>query len=172
MIFFTSELSAQREIGISTSGFSNFGLMYKVQKEEGKYFRYEALYFNSSLQGTQNRLSLVSSIGFSGGIEKRESITDKFSFIRGFMPGITIGGSYSQVSNNNDGNLTIVPSIGYLIGGLYHISDDFYIGLDVLPSIRGAVSFGTNQDVAYNLTTVFNIDNVGLSAVYKFGAKN
>ena len=170
------ELKAQREIGLSLNGFSDFGLVYKVKKSENKYLRYQFAYLESALQGRDNRLGVALNIGFSAGIEKRRLITEDIEFIHGFMPGIGIAGSYNGVTNGSSavssGSLFITPTLGYVLGCLYHISDRFYIGLEVLPAVNGSIALSTNNSVAYSFGTNFNIDNVGLSAVYKFSGKD
>ena len=116
MVFSTLEVKAQREIGVSLNGLSNFGLVYKVKKAENKYLRYHFAYFDNSLESQEDRFSLALNVGFSAGIEKRKAITEDFTFVHGWMPGITVSTVYTSttVGNNTveNGNLVLTPRLG------------------------------------------------------------
>lgn len=172
VVFLTESVAQNREIGLTLNGANNFGLVYKKQKAENKYINYQFAYFNGEFAYSENRVRLGLNIGLSAAFEKRKSINENFVFARGLVVGMGVLGNHTEFRNNNNSisssALRLSPRIGYLLGGQYHISDKFYVGLDVIPSFIASVDMDRDQPTEYNISTNFNMDAVTLNFVYKF----
>ncbi|NJN77715.1 MAG: hypothetical protein HC803_04780 [Saprospiraceae bacterium] len=167
----TFDAAAQdREIGVKLRSLDNFDLVYKTKKADDKFMRYEFGFLSTSLVGTSGSTNFSSVIGFSGGIEKRKPINEKLQFAHGFLPGIYLDGFYTKnkVSGNEDFDIRIRPQLAYVLGVQYHVSENFYFGLEATPSIAAAFGFNENQTLQYSFTTNIDFNTVGITAVYRF----
>lgn len=171
-LLFTTPLSAQietdREVGVRFANFTDFGMMYKKKKPNGKFRRIRLGVANLAFKanGGQQSFSLNSSIAI--GVEKRKPLNDRFQVVTGteFSSSLSIG------ANANSGNLSISPGIGFVLGCQYAIANSFYVGLETIPSIR--TNFGFTEDgfnETLDLNAGFNSNIASLSLIYQFKSK-
>lgn len=165
----TESLAQNREFGIALNGFDNFSAVYKVQQSENSYTNYQFLYLSGNAERRGNLGSGNLGLGFLIVNEKRKNINEKFVFVNGLVVGLSISYLSNSVGNTTNNALTFSPEIGYLVGGQYHISDEFYISLDVSHTLRPYITVVPDgNDNTYGIQTEFNSDAATLSFVYKF----
>ena len=159
----TTEDDLKKEIGIRFSGLNDFDFMYKKQKGENNYRRVRFMNANVNVRNESNvstNILLGSAIGF----EKRKSLNDKLSFVRGSEIIMTIQSSIS----NSSSQFIVVPGLGIVLGFQYDINENFYVNLEAIPSLTASIEF--NDDAA-NLNQVnlgFNTSNAALGVMYRF----
>jgi hypothetical protein len=165
-LFFFPQLHAQetnREIGVRMTNLNDFGVIYKKQRKEDAYLRLRIAFLNSSFQFESNNID--TGLGFSMGWEKRKAINENFEFIHGFEPSIRANYMNESEINTYRGSV----ALGYVLGLQYHISPQFYVGLETIPSLRSSFTFddqGTNYPA--NIELGFNANAAALKLVYKF----
>lgn len=177
-----------REIGLTTSSFNNFGLTYRIGKNNNSLWRFSAL--SSSVNNQNSPSSSVDvndtdfGIGISVGKEKRSVITEKFEL----RYGVDIGYQYDY---GNQERIEIIPinqttedilnihemSINGVFGFNFLIAEEFVLGGEVLPRVYYRSFKRENLVNGSNRSTVNESDRYGfnlntsslrLSFVYRF----
>lgn len=148
MINLTFGQVVNREIGVRTPGLNSIGGVYKWQKEETRYGRLTAAYFNFSVRSDVEIFSF--GLGVTYGNEKRKELADKTDLLCGLQYGLQ--GLYID---SPLGRLT--AGVSYLIGVQYRASEQFNIGIEFLPGI--AVSFGLFDDTAIGIQGSASLNN-------------
>ena len=158
--FSFSALAQEREAGVRFRSLSNFDLIYKMRSEAGNYHRFRVIAINANALSRPNQTDVNFGFGLAYGFEKRKALGGKTSFIHGWEPALT-----ASLSPNGQ---NIALELGYIIGLQYDFHQDFYINLEVVPSLGLNGSFINNNDPVYiggmNLDTRF----VSLSLVHRF----
>ncbi len=165
LLFAATGLSAQsniRELGVRFSSLESFGLLYKRGLDDGRYRRYNFALFDLSLAALEGGTVGAFSVSASIGTEKRVSIAPSFKFAHGWQPGAGL----SIVTTDGAGVITLSPSVGYLIGFQYHVSERFYFGVEAIPSISLGIVLGEISGATFNAG--ISSTGVGLTTVYRF----
>ncbi len=162
---FTSQAQTHQDIGIRFSSIQNFGFIYKTELKKDYYFRISAASFSLGLNDSQNSSRFHASVGFGAGVEKRHSMTDKFSFIHGLNLYLTTG---YYVNSNNRNFLQISPSVGYMLGVHYSITPDIYVNVEINPSLRANISSDSYNNTNLGMRFDGNIRGLMFGLVYNF----
>lgn len=162
----TNDQWKKREIGLQLVGLDNFDFdfLYKQQVEENAYRRISAGFVNMNLRDIGDDGSAAFSVGINWGREKRKRLSDKLNLAHG----PTWIYNMALNANENNANANFSTGLGFILGVHYQLSDSFYIGAEVFPSIL--MGFSVNDDGVNNIdfNAGFSTRNVGISAVYKF----
>lgn len=147
MMLFCNVLLAQqneipkihKEIAASNLSLSGANLIYKKQVKHNTYRRWNFGFNRFSFAKGQTFKSLNYNLGLSGGNENRKKVFDHFSFIYGGQLGISSFGFLSKTETTlnsfKNQNIRFNPYYAYLLGAIYHIKPNFYIGVETLPSL-------------------------------------
>ncbi|MEL6639177.1 MAG: hypothetical protein AAFW73_10810 [Bacteroidota bacterium] len=145
------ELSpGHREIGLRLSSVNSFSLIYNRHKGGNVYRRWRFGAAGLGLSSTSGSQSFNLQASVAVGREKRRDIGKNFDFVYG----LEFIGNFNLQAGNGQGNLSLNPGIGFVIGFQYYLTKAFYIGLELVPSI----------------TTNFRIDDQGLQDAFGFNA--
>ena len=163
--------SSEREIGLRLENLQNLdlGFVYKKGKGENKFKRFRLAVLNlgyGNYGDGNDRFAL--SFGLAIGVEKRKSIADRLQFVHGFEPALFA--AYSTL--NNQDNLQIRPTLGYVLGFQYNVSERFGINVETIPSLSASFQLGDNNstDNVY-VNAGFNSNAAKLSLIYRFEKK-
>lgn len=151
------------ELGIITSSLSSYGFIYKQDFKENSMLRISSSSFglNITPAGTQSN-----TFGIVVGTEKRKNLTEKVTYSRGPEVGIFANQSYN--TRNQDYDLGITPRLIYYWGLSYELTEDFYVGGEIRPSLGGAFQVNNRNNDLSNFR--FDLDlntRVRLHLVYK-----
>lgn len=151
----------KREVGLTISNFQNFGAVLKKQVADNKYDRLSA----SNLQFNAFGANRAMAIGLGAGREKRKAVGAKTKFIHGpsALFNIAMSNSEQGLSSAN-----LQAGAGYILGLMYDLNEDFYIGLETIPSITANISKISGQDIQIGSQIGFNQSAVTLSIVHRF----
>ena len=174
-LFISCSINAQessekeKEVGLTFYNFNNYGLTYKVGKEN-KMWRFRA--FNGGLDINSEALSnstyptgypsttYLGYLSFSIGRERRKEIKPKINLVYGLD--ILINYTYEQT---NDIEHYIGGGIVGVLGMRYEINQHFFVGAELLPSITyNAFAYTQKNDLSIN----FGNGNALLSVGLKF----
>ena len=174
LFFVQNQTQAQtnmREIGTRLQGVNNFGVVYKKQKAENRYTRYQVVvggisYSSVDLGNFNTNNTFGASFGFGIAWEKREEIDDKLQFVHGFAPLAAIGFS------DGDGNTatSIELQLGYILGAQYNFSDKLYVSLEAVPRFA-FLTRQTNTVDTYDFAANFSSDLAFITLAYRFKPK-
>jgi hypothetical protein len=103
-------------------------------------------------------------LGASIGWENRKEINEKFNFIHGPEVGLNI----SLITPFNEVIAQFAPSFGYILGAQYKLNNDFYINLEVIPSVSTTFIIGNDSPV---IQLNGNMRAATLGIVYTFKKK-
>ncbi len=163
-------LSAQsnHEIGLRFSGLNNLDFMYKKGKTENKFtrFTFGMANFEFAKAGEGNK-RFNADLRFSIGFEKRKRIKEDLFFIHGFQPGLSV--LYNSFGDNRQANLR--PSLRYILGFHYDLSDKFAVSVETVPGISGSFLINDQDgfiDDNYSINLGFNSAAVLVGLVYTF----
>lgn len=133
-----------REVGLTTSNLSNFGLTYRVGTSE-KLWRFNVADIRANLTGDDSDNGVTSTtseygIGFRIGREKRKSLGSNLESRLGVdFSGNFSSSSYRTKSGGQTGNVRNQSEWGLgvnLVAGLnYVIKEKFVIGAELLPGL-------------------------------------
>ena len=154
-----------REIGVKISSLNSFGLLYKIQRTENKFLRLSAD-FNLGSAFAPAGESFYTNAAFNIGFERRAAITDKFQFLHGFMPGVGLRYSTTNVSNVINHRLGGSVNLGYILGFQYNFAKTFFVGIETVPTL-GISTNNVLNPATVNIGARFN-PNVGITFVYQF----
>jgi len=152
---------SKREFGLRGAGLNNFGLIYKKPTDKGNYWRFHLASLQYQYQDNSNTTfnSSVGAVAFGIGYEYRKAINSEFQFIHGPEP--RISASFS----NSRSNLGL--GLAYILGAQYQLSQSFYIGLELSPSLNFNISdVGGADQTALSLNANSNV--AFLFIVYRF----
>jgi opacity protein-like surface antigen len=170
----TSLAAQNKEIAIRALSLGDLGntqFMYKKQKSATTYRRYRLITGNAgfSFLGSDNTRSQFST-GFFTGLENRRELNDRFQLIHGLEVGL--GGTFSDLSNNQT-NLQINATLGYVVGLQYSISEAFSIGIETIPSLSYGYSRSSRNSTAttnHRIGLNLNSNAVAFTGVYRWAA--
>jgi len=176
-MLFNSGIKAQsqtHEVGMRFSSLENFDFIYKKELEENKLRRYSLGFTNLNFIDRENNEAFNFGLGFAIGTEKRKQIAEKLKFIHGFEPFAELNFTSSEISDDDRRNSgQVIAGLGYVLGFQYDFSDKFYVNLETVPSLYGAVNFAeTSEDEisedGYEIGAGFNSNAIAVSLVYRF----
>ena len=158
----TDKSPRTHEIGVRLNGLDDFNLMYKTSIGEDTYRRYRLLLTEIDLVTTDGNNAGTFSFGGSIGKERRSDVAEKLQFNRG----PELFASVLAVGTDDDFRLQLRPGFGYVLGLQYNLSDQFYVGLETIPSVTLRIDPGDPVTVGVNAG--FNSTAVSLLALYRF----
>lgn len=160
------EKNPNREIGLRIAGLNDFDFLYRKERKENKLTRFR-LGFADLVYNQQDSLySYSGSIGIAIGNETRVPIGKKLNFIHGIEPQLSL--QYSD-GNRNLQSFSVRPRVGYMIGFLLDINEEFNVSLEAIPSLGASFNFSEGEGL--DNTTVsagFNQNAVALTLAYRF----
>ena len=170
LCFITLSLTAQstsvprvHEIGVRMSGLDDFDLMYKKSLDDAATYRRYRLFFSELSYLNVDGTSVGTlNVGASIGRERRSAVTDRLQFNRG--PELFASLQYLGV--DGESQLTLSPGVGYVLGLQYNLSDEFYLGIETIPSVSLRVGVGEPTIVGFNAG--FNSSALSVLAMYRF----
>jgi hypothetical protein len=190
-LFSQSEFN-QRALGVRYVAPNSFGMIYKKQLQEDKYWRLTAGRFSSTTSNNRFLVSTISggtiiggiiinnnnnafvtsaNIGGALGIENRRAVSDKFNIISGFT--FIANGSYIYTEQDTFSlhSASFAPGIGYLIGGQYFINDNLHIDVEMIPmaTVSVVAANGTASILGFNAG--FNMYGIYINLCYQFEKK-
>lgn len=144
------------EIGLKTTNLSNFEGIVKRKIGAARLLRFDVFASNLILRENTLQNDFNMRLGLTVGIEKRIQIDSKTHFSCGPQIGMLLD------YNRADDETMWSPSIGYLLGVQYIVSDRIGIGVEMIPTL------------SYDRLDVwrlgFSSANVGLVVNYNFGS--
>ena len=155
----------QRELGVRLSNLNDFGLIYKRQVEENKFIRYRIARFTAGGTFVEDFNSFDIQLAASIGFEKRKAVNEDFDFIWG--PEYIASLGFNDLGQD-DSEVFLGVTFGYVLGALWHLSDHFYMGLETIPGIGLGYTIQQESDNIFSASLGFNASAVALKAVYKF----
>lgn len=164
-LFFTFNLTAQtgaKELGIRFTSLDRYDLLYKKEVGENTYRRYGLAFLNISYINSDGFDAGSLNIGGSIGRERRRQLSDRVNFAHGLQ--LSLSGGIAGAGDNLQ--VFVTPGLGYLLGFQYNVSDQFYIGVEVIPETSFQLTFGEITTGA--LRAGLSTSGVGLTAVYRF----
>ncbi len=170
LLLLNINLSAQtptRELGIRLAGLQDFDFIYKRAKAEDRYVRYRVALANLRLQAVDDNNLFTASLGVAIGTEKRRPLAERLLFIHGFEPALFLG----LILANGEGELSVGPSLGYVLGFQYDISQRFYVNVETIPALSTHITFGQDDPFGLVVDAGFNSNAIALSLVYRFGGE-
>lgn len=159
--------SQNQEMGLRLANLQNFDFIYKKERRENRFIRYRVAFAGFGVNLQNNRESVNGQLGLAIGFENRRPINDDLFFIHGIEPYL----GFSVASNRNITNWVINPSLGYVIGFLYNVSDEFSINLETIPSVNFGASLRNNGENIYTGTVGFNSNAIAVTFAYRFKNK-
>ncbi|MEM6380066.1 MAG: hypothetical protein AAF705_17870, partial [Bacteroidota bacterium] len=153
------------EIGLRTSNLEDFSLIYKKQKRPNQFIRYRLLFASASYQERMDQNLFRGNIGIAIGKENRKNISERFQFLHGFEPAISIS-SFNQTSNNAF-NLNL--NLGYVIGFQYEFAEHFYFNVETIPRLSLAFTFRENNiEDAFSANAQLNSTVLTVGLIHQF----
>jgi len=162
----TSDSTNWREMGLRLRGVDNFDFIYKKQIGENRYKRIRLLFSDLRFRRLNDTNLFNASLGGAIGWEKRRTIAGKVQFLHGWEPFLNL----DLTARDGDFGLNTILGIGYVLGFQLMVSEQFYVALETIPSLRSNFSVGesTPDDVA--IEAGFRSNAVALTLVYRFQA--
>lgn len=163
----------QREIGVQAGGLSDFGGVYKWEREDGAWHRLNAGLASITLQTREgfDNIDIGVSVGY--GIEKRKQWGDNTQFLHGSI--WSIGGDFDH-RHFTQGSTELKIQTGsahaglsFLVGIQYLASEKFSVGVEFLPGLIATAHFQQN-DTRYSLTGTASLDNIAVFGLYRFAS--
>ena len=154
--------SNTKELGIRFTSLDRYDLLYKKEVKQDVYRRLGLAFLNLSYVTREGFDGGSANIGGSIGRERRRQVSERVTFAHGLQVSANVGiagaGDNTQVQ--------VAPGLGYLLGFQYNVSEQFYVGVEVIPDASLQLTFGevTTAGVRAGLST----SGVGLTAVYRF----
>ncbi len=153
------------ELGLRFFGLDDFDFVYKKGTKENRFTRFRLANFNFQFdQGDRTDNSFVT-VGLAVGWENRKAIKEKLYFVHGFEPRLSMTLLNDQSSEDA---LVLNPGIGYILGFQYDVSDNFYVNLEVVPSLSFLYRTDYDEFHDFRVWGNFNTDGIALSLVYRF----
>lgn len=153
-------LSGQsHEMGLRSTGFNSFELLYKRAKSENRFHRFRSGFaaLSAYQDGNNGEQNLI--LGLSYGYEKRAELAPKTVLLHGLEPSLSLD------FNSQGSGLGL--SLGYILGLQYHLNEQFNLALEVIPSLGFRYRNLNGRDI-YQYNLGFNSQTVALTVVYKF----
>lgn len=161
-----SELS--REIGVRFTGFDDFNVIYKKEKQPSKYLRHRVAVLNGNFRNISGERTI--DLAYAFGLETRKPISNGVSFYTG--PDFLINCRYQSVENRTNSerqnNLTIIPAFGWILGFMIQPADRVVIGLELIPSATLIYNTTNYSEDTYSIGVGLNTNATALSVVYRF----
>ncbi len=162
------ETVKQKEIGLVSSNFDDFGLTFKTGTGKALW-RFNTLIFsgsnseniNSGFFTTQSALNFGAKVGR----EYRRYLTDNLEL----RYGADISFSYSHSKNESDQNNALAkinlysPGVNLVFGFNYILNDNFLIGVELLPYINYTNTVSTQSNSSNEQKIETSAFNYGLS---------
>ncbi|MEQ8239124.1 MAG: hypothetical protein RIA69_07910 [Cyclobacteriaceae bacterium] len=148
--------SPSKELGISMTGLDNFSFLFKKETGENKFRRYSGALFNIVAVGESDDIINQIRLGLAIGFEKRKSISDDVQFVHGWRPSMNF--------IFNSGNSFFNPGIGYILGFQHNVADNFWIGIEAIPS----ANMIWTPDSAPTVGIEFNTTSIAITALHRF----
>lgn len=159
-----SREAAPHEIGLTISGFFDYGFLYKKHLREQRYLTLRTLAFLATASdegGERIRLTVA------GGFEKRRPLAEKLWLVHG--PQL-----YLRLEYNNDVAIQLSAGVGpgYLLGAQYHLTELFYLQFQVSASVQANYAYiGPHSRLPardyWSVSAGVSNANAGLSLVYR-----
>ncbi|RMG87422.1 MAG: hypothetical protein D6714_02355 [Bacteroidetes bacterium] len=161
-----AQQNSAREIGLKINSLDNLDLafLYKKQVGDQTYRRFDLGVTNFTLANIGDGGAGNLFLAFSIAREKRRPVNDKLRFVTGTGWIVNV----SALGSGDFNATTIDTGIGLLFGAHYTLSDKFYIGAEITPTITLGGTFGDNGFQNLNLRGQFNSQSVQLSIVHRF----
>lgn len=159
-VFVGIAYSQSHEAGIRFSSLSNFDFIYKKQSAAGNFHRFRIAAVNASALSRSTGTDFNLGLGLAYGYEKRLALGDKTYFLHGFEPSV-----FADFRPNGQ---NVNFQLGYVLGLQYNFHRQFYVNLELLPSLGVMGNFLDGNDPVY--IAGFNVDSrfVSLSLVHQF----
>lgn len=170
---FAQELSRKKEVGLTFSSLNNFGITYRIGKENSLW-RFNVLALSGNNQnGTADSIEtkfVNNNFNFRIGKEFRKSIAGNLVF----RFGLDLSFYYSKMENNRNDistanydyltkTTTYGPGLNLVIGLNYTISKSFSIGAELLPALQYTMGTRTDKDPFSEVKSDIKGYNYGLS---------
>lgn len=154
-------LGAQNhEAGIRFQGLSNFDFIYKKPSASGHFHRFRLAFVNLTALNRASTTDLNLGLGLAYGFEKRKALAEKTFFIHGIEPAL--------IGNFRPNGRNLGFQLGYVLGLQYDFHSDFYINLELTPSLSFDAVFNDGQEAVYQYGFFANSQFLALSLVHRF----
>jgi len=159
----------KREVGLQLVGLDNFDFdfLYKQQVGENAFRRINVGFARLDLRDVGDDGGGTFNLGISIAREKRIPLTDKMNLVQ--APGWLFNTALASNGDNTIANFS--TGLSFVLGVHYQLSDHFYIGAEVFPSILMGFTITEDGFNDLDFTASFTTQNVGVSVVYKFEKK-
>lgn len=169
LVYLASAQDYQREVGLSTSSDLNFQAIYKKQRSENKFLRWDFGQVSSSFYKNQNSEEFNFSLGLSMTWEKRKMMGERTFLLHGVITSVSYSFESLDDSINDSRNTnSLGMGIGYLLGVAYQFSDQFYLAAELSPMLRGSFLFLEDLDPRYTLNLRGQSSLVRIVLVHQF----
>lgn len=169
------------EIGVTTQGFTQFGLDYKLEKKNNWYWRFSTIAAGGNADiVTKDTIKTTHNshyIGVGAGIEKRIHLNPDFQFKYGF--GINTYFNTSVEENEDyrvmkEQRFSVSPGASFILGFNYLLGDHFIVSAEFAPTVNYSffkTTEFTNDDKTISKTNAWgysiNTSSVILTIAYR-----
>ncbi len=167
------ETVKQKEIGLVFSNLDNFGLTYKTGTEKSLW-RFNTLFISGNnldnIADSQENKQSNMGFGVRIGKEYRKALADKLAFRYGADLSFSYNKSTQEYTNkaivNNERKLertTYQPGINFVFGLNYELSDQFVLGVELLPNFSYITGTAVDKNFSYPNDEELKSDIVGFN---------
>lgn len=162
-----------RELGLGIGDQFSLNFLYKQQTAEKRYVSYDLVLARVGISSNSDITSASIAAGIGVTFEKRKDITEKVQFIHGWSPSFQVDINNLSTDSDDSSVSFISPGLGYRLGFLYHISENFYTA--VQGQVSTNVTFIVSEPLEGTPTQIeagFSPAFVTLAVVYRFPKKS